>query len=238
MIAKTKSMILLTNLLCTSPSKETTFTLPPTSTRYRRKFNLCVRGNLINLSAKLNKKNQAQAKMFKLSSKPWGTNSTTKVEKYRLFILPLRKEELQPAHQLLTIWEVKSLNGKFGIRILKNSKRKTKMIKSQAMRRKKRKVHMVDKQGDTRLHSRGAWRSCRGWSVKTKKIRSIMTISTIGRKDKKPKDLKESCCLFGVSAIRKRKSMSLLLSGIPGTRISLPFLLVAMTSPSKKLVRY
>ena len=65
-----------------------------------------------------------------------------------------------------------------------------------------------------------------------------MTISTIGRKDKKPKDLKESYCLFGVSAIRKRKSMSLLLSGIPGTRISLPFLSVAMTSPSKKLARY
>jgi hypothetical protein len=51
-----------------------------------------------------------------------------------------------------------------------------------------------------------------------------MTISTIGRKDKKPKDPKENYCLSGVLAMRKRKNMSLLLSGIPGTRIYLQFL--------------
>jgi hypothetical protein len=65
-----------------------------------------------------------------------------------------------------------------------------------------------------------------------------MIISTIGRKGKRPKDLKESYCLFGVLAIRRRKNMSLPLFGIQDTKIFLPYLLVAMILLSKRQGKY
>lgn len=237
-IAKTKLMIPLTNLSCISALRETMFILHPTSTRYKRKSNPCAKENLINLSAKLNRKNQAQAKMFKPSSKPWGTNSTTKVDRCRPFTLPSKKEEQPLAHQLQTISEVKLPNGKSGILTLKSSRRKTKMIRNRATRRKRKRDMETANLEDIRRHSRDAWKSCSEWFVKTKRTKNTTTINTIGKKGKKPKDLKDSCCLFGVWVTRRRKSMSPPLFGIQDTKIFLPFHLVVMISPNKRQDRY
>ena len=93
------------------------------------------------------------------------------------------------------------------------------------------------KEVDIQLHSSGAWRSWREWSGKMKRIGSIMTTGTIGKRERKHRTLRENFCLFGGWAMRKRKNTLLQSPGIPNTKICLLFLLEVMISQSKKLAR-
>lgn len=112
-------------------------------------------------------------------------------------------------------------------------------MRSQATRRKRKRDTMeVDSPGGIQHHSRDAWKSCRGWFGKTNRTKNTMTISTIGKKDKRPKDQKESYCLFGVWAMRKRRSMLHLLFGIQDTKIYSLYLLVVTISLSRRQDRY
>ncbi len=65
-----------------------------------------------------------------------------------------------------------------------------------------------------------------------------MTTDTIGKKEKKHKDLKVNSYQFGGSAIKKRKNMSLLSSGTQDTRIYLLSHSVATISLNKKQVKF
>ena len=91
-----------------------TFTRLITNTKFKRRLNWTGRRTLRSLGARPSRKNPAQAKMFKLSNKLCETSSITKGDKCRRFIQTLKKEELQPNHQLLTIWGEKSRNGRYG----------------------------------------------------------------------------------------------------------------------------
>ena len=71
-----------------------------------------------------------------------------------------------------------------------------------------------------------------------KKTKNIMTIDTIGKKERKLNLQKDNYFLFGVLVMKKRKNTLLLFHGTLNTKISLPYLWEVMTSLNKKQVKY
>ena len=211
------------------------------NTRFKKKLSIFARQNLNKSKDKPSKKSQAQAKMLKLLSRQWGINSITKVERFRLFTLLLRSEELQLALLLLITFEDKLLSGKCGIAILKNLRNKTKTTKKRRnkMRKNKKKPQTIlDNQEDIQLHLKDVWRSCKEWLDKTKKTRNIMTIGTIGKKERKLNHLKDNYFLFGVLVMRRRKSMLPRFHGTLNIKISSLYHWAAMISLNRKQVKY
>jgi hypothetical protein len=82
-----------------------------------------------------------------------------KEERYKLSILILKKEVLPLIHLSLTILEVKSLNGTFGIHIFKLSKNnKNKIKKKKTIKIKKNKKIVLlktNQKEDIQLRSKG-----------------------------------------------------------------------------------
>ena len=77
---------------------------------------------------------------------------TTKIEKFKLYTLPSKKEEQLPVLPLPTTSEEKSLNGKCGIAISKNSRNKIRMMITTRRRNKRRKESLLEE--DIQLRSR------------------------------------------------------------------------------------
>ena len=140
--AKIRKTTLLINWSFISAFRETISILHQMNTRFKKKSSIFARPNLNRSKDKPNRKSQAQAKMLKLLSKQWEINSITKVERFRLFTLLLKKEELQLVLLLPTTFEVKLLSGKCGIATLRNLRNKTKMTKRRRskMRKKREKL--------------------------------------------------------------------------------------------------
>ena len=91
---------------------------------------------------------------------------------------------------------------------------------------------------DTPLRSKDVWKLWKEWSDRTKRIKSIMITSTIGRKEKNKEDLKVNCYRFGDSTIRKRRNTLHQYAGTRNTRIFLLFLSVVTILQSKKQVKF
>lgn len=175
--------------------------------------------------------------MLKLSSKRWRINSITKIGRSKLSTLPSKKEEQLRVLPSLTTFEVRSLNGKFGMAISNNSKKRTEMTRKMIKIKRKRN-HMNQEEADTRLLSRDAWKLWKEWSDKIKKIENTTTTSIIGRKEKKLRVSKVSSFLYGDSVMKRKRNMLLPLPGTLAIKIFSPFPLEAMTSLNKKLVRF
>ena len=86
--------------------------------------------------------------------------------------------------------------------------------------------------------SKDAWRSCKEWLNKTKKIESITIINIIGKKDKNWISKKEFFYQFGDLVIKRRRNMLLRFVGVLNILICLLFHLVVMTLQNKKLDKY
>jgi predicted small integral membrane protein len=71
-----------------------------------------------------------------------------------------------------------------------------------------------------------------------KKTKNIMTIDTIGKKEKRLNHLKDNYFLFGDLVMRKRRNTLLLFHGIPNTKIFSLYLWVVMILRNKKQVKY
>lgn len=214
------------------------------NTKFKRKSSSTERRISKSSEDRLNSKNQVQERMLKPLNKPWETNSITREDRCKPFILILKKE-VQPLNpQSLTIWEEKSLNGKFGTITLRSSRDRRKRTKSKrtknttittTRRPLQQKNHRVE---DTLFPSRGAWKSCNEWFARTNKTKSTTNIVITGKRVKSKEALKESCYLFGVWITRRRRNTSLLFAGTPNTRICLPYLWEVTISPSRRRVKY
>lgn len=226
----------LINWLYILALKETTSIQVPTNTKFSSRYSMSAKLSLNKSKDKPNKRNLVQEKMLKLSNRLWKTNSTIKIDRPKRFVLLSRREELLLARQSLIIFEVRLPNGKSGILISKSLRRRIKMTRKAVMRRNKR--SLLKQEEDTLLLSKDVWRLWKEWSDKMSKTKNTMTTNTIGKKERKLRVYKDSFFPFGGWAIRRKRNMSLPYHGIPSTRICLLFHLEAMTSQSKKLVKF
>lgn len=179
---------------------EITFTLLIMSIKFKRKFNWTEKRTSKSLEDRQNNKNLVQEKMWRQLNKQWEISLITKEDKFKQFILILKKEELLQSHQLLTIWEEKLHNGRSGIVTLMNSKERKNKTRNKkikniiTIRKTPNKSH---KEADIQSHLRDVWKSCKEWSDKTNKTRSTINTDTIGKRVKNKEDHKVNYYPFG-----------------------------------------
>lgn len=198
---KTRLTMVLIKWLPISVFKEIISILPIMNTKSKKKLNLTEKRISKSSEDKQNNKNRVQAKMWKLSNKPWETSLITKEDKFKLFIQISSKEELPLNPQSLIISEDKLHNGKSGTATLNNSKEKKNKMKNKRTKSiiiTKRLHNKNLKVEDTQYHLKDVWKSWKEWSAKTNKTKSTTSIVTIGNKVKNKEVLRANCCQYGV----------------------------------------
>ena len=101
---------------------------------------------------------------------------------------------------------------------LKNKKNKMKN-KNKVTNKEDKKIHIKLRVVVILLHLKDVWKLCKEWSDKINKIRNIMNIDTIGKKEKNKEDLKDNYYQFGDLIIKRRRNMLLQFVGIQNIKI-------------------
>lgn len=152
-IGKTKRTIRLINSSCTLPSRGTTLILPPTSTRYRRRFSTSARPSLNRSNDRRNRRNRDLARTWRQSNRPCATSSTTRAGRSRPFILPLRNGEQPLVLPLLIIFAARSRSGRFGTPTSRSLRRRTRTMRREATIRRRSSNHKPTLDGTLRPSS-------------------------------------------------------------------------------------